>query len=111
MSTIKKIFTLIIVLMLLIGAVAISSLNADSVALNLYWYQISLPLGFMLLAFVSLGLLFGLILSWLLWTWPANRQKTYWKRAYFNIKQEQQDTEVQPDTQVKEISQSVVKIP
>jgi len=86
MRTIKKIFTLVIVLILLIGSVAVSSLNAGSIELNLYWYQISLPLGFMLLLFASMGLLFGMLLGWLLWTWPANKRKTYWEREYFKLK-------------------------
>ena len=51
MSSIKKVFTIVIVLLLLIGAVAVSSLNASGVELNLYWYQLALPLGFMLLLF------------------------------------------------------------
>lgn len=116
MSTIKKIFTITIVLILLIGAVAISSLNADSVNLNLYWYQVTLPMGFMLLVFASLGLLFGLVLSWLLWTWPANKQKTYWERAYFNLKQNNDEVKAKSDqlpndNQQLDNKQSVVKIP
>ena len=115
MSIIKKIFTLSVVMILLIGSVAVSSLNADTVALNLYWYQFSLPLGFMLLLFSSLGLLFGLLLSWLLWTWPANKRKTYWQREYFKLKQ-LQDEQAKADGQVAVIEnsaadQSVVKVP
>ena len=91
MSLIKKIFTLIIVLALLIGSVSISSLNASSVELNLYWYQISLPLGFMLLAFAALGMLFGMLLSWLFWTWPAKKRKTYWQREYFKLKRSEDE--------------------
>lgn len=91
MSMIKKTFTLIVVLTLLIGSVAVSSLNANSVELNLYWYQISLPLGFMLLAFASMGMLFGMLLSWLLWTWPAKKRKTYWQREYFKLKRVQDE--------------------
>ncbi len=107
MNTIKKIIALTTVLILLIGSVALSSLNADSVALNLYWYQFTLPLGFMLLLFASLGLLFGLLLSWLLWTWPANKQKTYWEREFFKLKQQHEELEQQAKTE----SQAVVKIP
>ena len=115
MSTIKKIFTLAVVLILLIGSVAVSSLNADSVALNLYWYQFSLPLGFMLLLFSSVGLLFGLLLSWLLWTWPANKRKTYWQREYFKLKQSQDEQGKTVDQAAvienTTADQSVVKIP
>lgn len=107
MSTLKKIFTILTVLVLLIGAVAISSLNADYAALNLYWYQLSLPLGFMLLLFASLGMLAGLFLGWLFWTWPAKRKKTYWEREYFKLKQ--QETAVTEQTTSD--STEVVKIP
>ena len=111
MSTIKKILTLIAVLIMLIGAVAISSLNADSVALNLYWYQLSLPLGFMLLLFTSVGLLFGLLLGWLFWTWPASRKKTYWEREYFKLKQQTENLETAPIKESVNPSKEVVKMP
>ena len=75
MNSIKKVFTLVVVVVALIMAVALSSMNADSVALNLHWFQLNWPLGFMLLVFSALGLLLGLVLSWLLWLWPSNRQK------------------------------------
>ncbi len=103
MNTIKKIITIAIILVLLIGAVALSSLNADSVILNLYWYQRALPLGFMLLLFSSLGMLLGLFLSWLLWTWPAYKQKTYWEREFFKLKQKQDELEKQNKTEVVKI--------
>ena len=111
MSTIKKILTIIIVLVLLVGSVAVSSLNADSVALNLYWYQLSLPLGFMLLVFASLGLIFGMLLSWLLWTWPANRKKVYWEREYFKLKQAHDELQAQAEKTAVETQNAVVKIP
>ncbi len=109
MSTLKKILTIIIVLVLLVGSVAVSSLNADSVALNLYWYQISLPLGFMLLLFASMGLLFGLLLSWMLWVWPAHRKRVYWEREYFKLKQshDEQQTALEKQQDLN----AVVKIP
>lgn len=115
MSTFKKVFTLGIVLILLVGSVAISSLNAGSVELNLYWYQLNWPLGFMLLLFASLGLLFGMLLSWVLWTWPANKRKTYWQREYFKLKQ-LQDEQVAAIQDAGSIEQAieakpVVKIP
>ena len=115
MSTIKKIFTVVIVLILLVGSVAVSSLNADSVELNLYWYQFSLPLGFMLLLFATLGLLIGMLLGWLLWTWPANRRKTHWQREYNKLKQ-LQDEQLETIKQAGSIENAlenkpVVKIP
>lgn len=113
MSTLKKIITLIFVLLLLVLAIAISSLNADSVLLKLYWYELNWPLGFTLLLFSCFGVLFGLLLGWLFWTWPANKQKTYWKREYFKLKQE---NEANKPSTVDELSanslvESQVKIP
>ncbi len=115
MSLIKKIFTLVIVLGLLIGSVSISSLNAGSVELNLYWYQISLPLGFMLLAFAALGMLFGMFLSWLFWTWPAKKKKTYWEREYFKLKRSEDERNAalqnQDTSDSATTNNQVVKIP
>lgn len=87
MTSIKKILSLTFVLILLIVAIAISSLNAGSVTLNLHWYQLNWPLGFTLLLFLSFGVLFGILLGWLFWTWPAHRAKTHWKRSYNQLKQ------------------------
>lgn len=89
MSTIKKIFTLLLVLLLLTGAIAVSSLNAETVTINLYWFELSWPLGFSLLLGGTLGVLAGLLLGWLYWTFPANRRKMYWKRAYYKSQAEQ----------------------
>lgn len=111
MSTIKKILTIIIVLILLVGSVAVSSLNADSVVLNLYWYQLNLPLGFMLLLFASMGLLFGLLLSWMLWVWPAHRKRVYWEREYFRLKQIHDEQKTQTENKQSIESDSMVKIP
>ena len=90
MSTIKKIVTLLLVLLMLTAAIAISSLNADAVNINLYWFELNWPLGFSLLLGGTLGVLVGVLLGWLYWTWPANRRKMYWKRAYFKAQAEQQ---------------------
>ncbi len=111
MSTLKKILSIVAVLILLIGAVAISSLNADSVALNLYWYQLNLPLGFMLLLFTSVGLLFGLLLGWLFWTWPANRKKTHWEREYFKLKLQTEKADAEKQEAASSASKAVVKVP
>lgn len=111
MSTLKKIFTLIVVIFLLLSAVAISSLNADSIELNLYWYQLGLPLGFMLLLFACGGLLLGLMLSWVVWIWPAHRNRVYWQREYFKIKQSQDEQKKQAELQPQNTESSVVKIP
>mgnify|MGYP000188641836 FL=1 len=78
----KKVVGIAISLLLLIGAVALSSLNAAAVELNLYWYQLNLPMGFLLLVFAVCGLLCGLFIAGVWWVWPAKRQAVHWKRQY-----------------------------
>lgn len=107
MSTIKKIIGSVILLFLLLGSVALSSLNATTVTLDLYWHSWEMPLGFMLLVFAALGLLVGLVLCWLLWVLPAAKQRRYWERSYFQLKQEQ-DAQTQAEDKSP---QGVVKIP
>ncbi|TDR18498.1 LapA family protein [Marinicella litoralis] len=112
MTTLKKIITLIFVLLLLLVAIAVSSLNAEAVSLNLHWYQLNWPLGFTLLLFSSLGVVFGLVMGWLFWTWPANKQKIYWKRAYFKLKQEHDQLTEKEQKQITQTStEGQVKIP
>ena len=67
MSTLKKITTLVLVLLLLVGAIAVSSLNADPVKLNLYWLTLNWPLGFTLLLCGTLGILAGLVIALVVW--------------------------------------------
>ncbi len=112
MTTLKKIITLVFVLMLLIVAIAISSLNAESATLNLYWMQLNWPLGFTLLLFSCFGVVLGIMLGWLFWTWPANKQKNHWQRSYFKLKQEHDTlTEKEQKKVVQVIPEGQVKIP
>ncbi len=93
-------------------AIAVSSLNAEGVSLNLYWFHLNWPLGFTLLLFSCLGVVFGLMLGWLFWTWPANKQKTYWKRSYFKLKQEHDRLSEKEQEQVAQATiEGQVKIP
>lgn len=78
----KKIFSIAVVVALLIAAVALSSLNAGSVELNLYWFQWSLPLGFLLLLFAVCGLFIGLFLAAIWWLWPVKKECTHWRREF-----------------------------
>ena len=59
------------------AGVALPDQAAEGVSLNLYWFHLNWPLGFTLLLFSCLGVVFGLMMGWLFWTWPANKQKTY----------------------------------
>lgn len=80
-------------LLLLICAVALSSLNAETVTLNLYWHQLNLPMGFLLLLFAVCGLLCGLMVAGFWWVWPAKRSAVHWKRQ-FHLLQDEQAKEV-----------------
>ncbi len=84
----KKVIGIAVSLLLLICAVALSSLNAASVELNLYWYQLNLPMGFLLLLFAVCGILCGLFIAGLWWVWPAKRQAVHWKRHYNQLTDE-----------------------
>ena len=98
----KKVIGISFSLLLLIGAVALSSLNATSVALNLYWYQLNLPMGFLLLVFAVCGLLCGLLLTAIWWVWPAKRQAVHWKRQY-NLLNEKQAKELKKQSDSKQL--------
>ncbi|MCB1583506.1 MAG: LapA family protein [Marinicella sp.] len=112
MSSLKKIFTLLIVLLLLVVAIAISSMNADSVLLNLHWYELNWPLGFTLLLFLSFGVVFGLVLAWLFWTWPAHREKMHWKRQYHQLQQfHEKEVAALQQKAYQEASEEVAKLP
>lgn len=102
MTSIKKILTLTIVLLLLVTAIAISSMNADKVLLDLHWYELNWPLGFTLLLFLSFGVLLGILLGWFFWTWPVHREKTHWKRTYHQLKDRH-------DKEVVELQQKIYK--
>ncbi len=112
MTSIKKILTLVTVLVLLVIAIAISSLNADRAALDLHWFQLNWPLCFPLLLFFRLGVLLGVMLGWFFWTWPAHREKTHWKRNYHQLKQshEKEVAELQQKI-LDENSEDQVKLP
>ncbi|WP_154222011.1 LapA family protein [Marinicella rhabdoformis] len=95
----KKVVGITLSLLLLIGAVALSSLNAESVALNLYWYQLTLPMGFLLLVFAVCGLLCGLFIAGVWWVWPAKREAVHWKRQYNQLNDKQtQEMNNQPES-------------
>ena len=88
----KRVVGIAVSLLLLICAVALSSLNAASVELNLYWYQLNLPRGFLLLLIAVCGVLCGLFIAGLLWVWPAKRQAVHWKRQYNQLNDEHAKT-------------------
>ncbi len=94
----KKLISILLALFLLVVAVALSSLNAEPVLLNLYWYQTTLPLGFLLLVFAVFGMLCGLVLSVIWWWLPVKKEATKWRRQFnqlndAQLKQEERSSE------------------
>lgn len=86
----KKIVIIIVVLALLLLAIGLSSLNAEYSTLNLHWYQVSWPLGFLLLLFTILGVLIGLFLTLLFWLLPAKSQSRKLQKQYRSLEKEHQ---------------------
>ena len=62
-------FALTAMLAILVG-VLIGTLNSEPATLDLLWVQLHWPLGVLMLAALSAGLLLGLGLSWLFVVWP-----------------------------------------
>lgn len=84
----KKILIILVVLTLLLVAIALSSLNPEHSVLNLYWHQVSWPLGFLLLLFTILGVLAGLLLAALFWILPAKNKNRKIQKQYRLLKTE-----------------------
>jgi len=63
MLFIKKLIFFVIVAIVIIAAITLSGLNTEKVALNLYYFQFELSLGFLLILSLFLGLLIGLLMA------------------------------------------------
>ncbi|RFF26369.1 MULTISPECIES: lipopolysaccharide assembly protein LapA domain-containing protein [unclassified Wenzhouxiangella] len=77
-------FRWLLILLVLLAAVAgllIGVLNADAVTLNLLAFQVSLPLGALVLLALVLGLLVGLVLAWLLFFLPGRLRRSNRSRS------------------------------
>lgn len=77
-------FRWLLILLVLLAAVAgllIGVLNADAVTLDLLAFQISLPLGALVLLALALGLLVGLVLAWLLFFLPGRLRRSTRSRS------------------------------
>ena len=87
MKTVKKTLVIILVVILLSFIVTLSALNLEASELNMYFFSLNASLGFIVLMTLIAGVLVGALLSWVLWLWPANREKRHWQRQYFHLKQ------------------------
>ena len=62
-------FALTAILAILVGLL-VGTLNSEPATLDLLWVHLHWPLGLLVLAALSVGLLLGLFLSWLFVVWP-----------------------------------------
>ncbi len=96
MKTIKKTLIITLVVILLSFIVAVSALNLTANELNMYFFTIHASLGFIVLMSLITGILVGALLSWILWLWPANREKRHWQRQYHQLKQSTEHSIAKP---------------
>lgn len=59
----KRLILFVVAVAVIVVAIAISGLNTEKVLLNLYFFQIELSLGFLLILSLFLGLLIGLLMA------------------------------------------------
>jgi|GEM_PF-1320339 len=88
MKTIKKTLVIILVVILLSFIVALSALNLTTNELNMFFFTVQASLGFIVLMSLISGILVGALLSWVMWLWPANREKRHWQRQYHQLKRD-----------------------
>ncbi|WP_395375301.1 lipopolysaccharide assembly protein LapA domain-containing protein [Marinicella sp. W31] len=73
MIMVKRAILIVLIIAILLAVLALSSLNADRVIVNLYFFQFELALGLTLVLAIIAGLVAGMMLSFLLWIWPLQR--------------------------------------
>ena len=73
MIMVKRAILIVLIIAILLAVLALSSLNADRVIVNLYFFQFELALGLTLVLAMICGLIAGMLLSFLLWIWPLQR--------------------------------------
>lgn len=70
----RLLFIVVAVLAVLLGLL-VGSLNATRVTLDLLWLQIDWPLGLVVLCAVALGVIAGVVLTWLFAILPQRIQQ------------------------------------
>ncbi|KAA3638800.1 MAG: LapA family protein [Proteobacteria bacterium] len=98
MKTIKKTFVIILVVILLSFIITLSALNMEASELNMYFFKLNASLGFIVLMTLIAGVVVGTLISWLMWLWPANREKRHWQRQYNQLKQQSVNKSSNPHT-------------
>ena len=87
----KLVFIVIAVLAVAAGLI-LGTLNADPVLLDLLWVQLNWPLGLVLVVTLAVGILVGVMATWLLQVWPARmalrRERAAQQRALSQVQSE-----------------------
>jgi uncharacterized integral membrane protein len=65
-----RILFIVVMLLALALGLLVGTLNSDLVAVDLLWLQLDWPLGLVILSAAALGLLLGLVLTWLFSVMP-----------------------------------------
>lgn len=65
---------LVLGLLFLLFGILFGALNADQVALDFYWFRLTLPLGVALIGFALIGAMAAGLLLWLTVIWPQRRR-------------------------------------
>lgn len=65
----RVLFIIVMLLALALGLM-VGTLNSDLVKIDLLWLQLDWPLGLVILSAAALGLLLGLVLTWLFSVMP-----------------------------------------
>jgi len=66
-----KLIFIVVAVLAIGGGLVIGTLNAEPVTLDLLWVQLDWPLGLVAMAFLALGVLLGVVATWVLQVLPA----------------------------------------
>lgn len=66
-----KLIFIVLALVAVATGLVLGTLNADPVLVDLLWFQLNWPLGLVLVSTLALGMLIGMLGTWLLQVWPA----------------------------------------
>ena len=69
-----RLIPLVLGLLFLLSGILFGALNADQVALDFYWFHLTLPLGVALIGFALIGAMAAGLLLWLTVIWPQRRR-------------------------------------
>ena len=88
MKTLKKTLVITLIVILLSFIITLSALNLEASELNMYFFKLNASLGFIVLMTLIAGIVVGCLIVWVMWLWPANREKRHWQRQYNQLKQQ-----------------------